>query len=289
VETLARKKKQMKKDRNDLKEFDLNEYVNENWKYHNPVFEYEETLNDTGWPWAGHKYFAYDLIANLKPKRVVELGTHRGTSLFAFCQAAKDHLLETEIVAVDAWKGDEQAGFYDENVFQEVNEIKDNYYSRINVKLLRKTFDEAANEFEEDSIDILHIDGLHTYEAVKHDFENWCPKINDSGIIIFHDIEVGENDFGVYKLWENLKEKFSTIEFYHSFGLGVLFINKEIGKDLLKYQKKWQMHYSYIHEIRKYQGILQKEKEIESMKSSKFWKLRNIYVKLRRYFFWNRK
>jgi len=60
------------------------------WKYYKPKFEYEEIFQDTGWPWAGHKYFAYDLIRNVQPKVVVELGTHKGTSLWSFCQAVKD-------------------------------------------------------------------------------------------------------------------------------------------------------------------------------------------------------
>jgi len=258
------------------------------WVYHEPKFEYENVFNDIGWPWAGHKYFAYDLVANLEPKRIVELGTHKGTSLFSFCQAAMDYSLGTEIVAVDTWKGDDQAGFYDEGIFREVLDLKNTFYLKVNVKLSRKLFDEAVFDFENSSIDLLHIDGLHTYEAVKHDFENWLPKVNDDGIVIFHDIEVGEGHFGVYKFWESLKEQYCTIEFYHSFGLGVLFINTEIGRDLLVFQKEWQMHYSYIHETRKNrdifekeQFILAKEQEIESMKSSKFWKLRNMYVKTR--------
>ena len=100
------------------------------------------------------------------------------------------------------------------------------------INLIRKTFDEAVLGFKDDSIDILHIDGLHTYEAVKHDFETWLPKVNQNGIVLFHDIKVGEDDFGVYKLWEELKKKYATIEFFQSFGLGVLFLNKSLGKEM---------------------------------------------------------
>ena len=61
-----------------------------NWKYYNPRFEYEEKFQDADWPWAGHKFFAYDLVRNIKLERIVELGTHKGTSLFSMCQAIKD-------------------------------------------------------------------------------------------------------------------------------------------------------------------------------------------------------
>ena len=253
------------------------------WNYYEPIFEYEKIFYDIGWPWAGHKSFAYDFIANLKPNRIVELGTYKGTSLFAFCQAVKDHVLETEIIAVDTWEGDEHSGYYKEDIFQKICDIKNAFYCRLNLRLSRKLFDEAVTDFENNSIDLLHIDGLHTYEAVAHDFEKWLPKVKNEGIIFFHDINVGEGDFGVYKLWDRLKEKYSTIEFYHSFGLGILFVSKEIAGYFLKYQKEWQMHYSYIYETRKNLDIFTNEQlkqEIKAMKLSKFWKLRNIYVKL---------
>lgn len=188
-----------------------------NWKYYEPKFEYEEKFEDSAWSWVGHKYFAYDLIANIKSKVIVELGTHYGTSLWVFSQAVKDKSINTELNAVDTWKGEKHAGFYGEEVFETVNEIKNKYYSGLKINLIRKTFDEAVKDFDDNSIDILHIDGLHTYDAVRHDFEIWLPKVNQNGIILFHDIKVREGDFGVYKFWEELKEKYSTIEFYQSF------------------------------------------------------------------------
>ena len=98
------------------------------WKYFNPKFEYEEKFNDLSWSWAGHKYFAYDLVVNLKPKVIVELGTHYGTSLWSFSQAVKDQNLDTELFAVDTWQGEKHAGFYGEEVFETVNEIKNQFY-----------------------------------------------------------------------------------------------------------------------------------------------------------------
>ncbi len=49
-----------------------------------------------------------------KPQRFVELGTHFGTSYFAFCQAAERLDLDCESWAVDTWQDDEHAGFYGE-------------------------------------------------------------------------------------------------------------------------------------------------------------------------------
>ncbi|MEK3759472.1 class I SAM-dependent methyltransferase [Paenibacillus sp. FSL P4-0338] len=88
--------------------------------------------------------------------------------------------------------------------------------------LLRMTFDEAVGTFEDNSIDLLHIDGLHTYEAIKHDYECWLPKLADNSVVLFHDITVRMDDFGVYQLWEELQEIHPAAQFEHSHGLGIL-------------------------------------------------------------------
>lgn len=236
-----------------------------NWKYFEPKFEYEELFDDSGLHWTGHKFFAYDLISNLKPKRVVELGTYKGTSLFSFCQAAKDSKLDIELYAVDTWQGDKHVGFYGDSVWNEVNKIKNAFYPDLNLHLLRMSFDKAMNSFDNETIDILHIDGLHTYEAVKYDFESWLQKMKKNGMVLFHDIEVGESDFGVYKFWAELKKKYKTIEFFHSFGLGVLFLNKGLGQEMMDLQEELQMHYSYKHEMLKSAKIVQKSQEISNL------------------------
>ncbi len=236
------------------------------WRIFNPKFEYVEKFEDLGWPWYGHRHFAYELIRNLKPNIVVEIGTHRGTSFFSFCQAVKDGGINTKLYAIDNWKGDEHSGFYGNEVFEEVNEIKNKYYKDQKIKLLRKTFDEALSEFSDKVIDVLHIDGFHTYDVVKHDFERWRNKVSDQGIILFHDIKVIEDDFGVYKLWGELKSKYKTIEFFHSFGLGVLFKNKNRqANEFLKLEKNLQMRYSYEYEMLRNQAIQGMDKNLQSV------------------------
>ncbi len=225
------------------------------WKFYQPKFEYEEKFKDAGWPWVGHKYFAYDLIANIKPKRIVELGTHYGTSLWSFAQSVKDQQIDTEINAVDTWKGEKHAGFYGEKVFETVKQIKNECYPKLKINLIRKTFDEAVSDFADGSIDILHIDGLHTYEGVKHDYEAWKNKVKDDGIILFHDVFVKENDFGVYRLWDELKKNHSFIEFSHSYGLGVLFLDEKKGSEIKEIMENLQMHYAYLHGLRQYEEI----------------------------------
>ena len=231
-----------------------------NWTYHSPIFEYEVMFDDCAWSWAGHKWFGYDLVRNTRPKVVVELGTHKGTSLFSFCQAAKDAGMDTWICAIDTWQGDKHAGFYDGSVLQEVKKIVHANYAKVNCTLIQKTFDDALPQFADRSIDILHIDGLHTYEAVKHDYETWRGKVREDGIILFHDIVVREKDFGVFKFWDELKKEHRTLQFPHSNGLGVLFkeqnllFNHNNTEPLQTHYLRWYEHKMTESLNRKYAG-----------------------------------
>ena len=176
--------------------------------------------------WAGHIPFAFWIIEAVKPSVFVELGTHSANSYFAFCQSVVSNRLPARCYAVDTWQGDEHAGFYDNSIFEDVLSHNEERYSGFS-SLLRMTFDEALEHFSDGSIDLLHIDGLHTYEAVKHDFEAWLPKLSASGIVLFHDVNVRDRDFGVWQFWEEIAARYPHIAFDHSNGLGVLFAGSE--------------------------------------------------------------
>jgi len=176
--------------------------------------------------WIEHVPFAFWLVDVLRPATIVELGTHVGVSYSAMCQAVKSLGLSSRCFAIDTWKGDKQSGLYPEEIYDEFSKFHDARYSSFS-RLVRSSFDAALPHFEEQSIDLLHIDGLHTYEAVRHDYESWLPKLSKSAIVLFHDTNVRENNFGVFRLWNEVADGHLHFNFLHGNGLGVLGLGRD--------------------------------------------------------------
>ncbi|GHC68119.1 class I SAM-dependent methyltransferase [Limoniibacter endophyticus] len=182
--------------------------------------------------WAGHIPFAFWIVENLRPKKIVELGTHSGNSFCAFSQAVDRLELDTALHAVDHWAGDEHAGAYDTAVYDDLKRYMKNRY-RDRPHLHRTSFDDATREFDDGSIDLLHIDGLHTYDAVKHDFEIWRQKLTANAVVLFHDTAVTNRDFGVGRYFEELAKEHLAFNFSHSHGLGVLALSENLPEPVL--------------------------------------------------------
>lgn len=173
--------------------------------------------------WAQHGPMMLALMALLRPRRYVELGTHHGFSFFAACQGAEAAGTGTECVAIDTWQGDEHAWHYEEDVYESFAALLRSQHPGPHFHI-RSLFDDAVGLFDPGSIDLLLIDGLHTYEAVRHDYETWRPKMSGRGVILFHDTEVRMRDFGVWRLWEEVSRDHPACNLLHGHGLGILHV-----------------------------------------------------------------
>jgi len=182
--------------------------------------------------WAEHAPFASWLIDAARPRTVLELGTHNGFSFFAMAEAARRLGLPTALTAIDSWLGDDQAGFYGEEVFGEVAAIAERDYPGV-TRLIRAYFADAAGQIEDGSVDLLHIDGRHGYDDVLADFEAYRAKLSERGVVIFHDTHEFQPGFGVHRLWSELAPTAPSFEFHHGHGLGVLALGSGVPPAVL--------------------------------------------------------
>lgn len=193
------------------------------WTISDPEFQADAVvpLNPV-YPWAGHRNFAYDLVRWMRPARIVELGVHWGTSFFAFAQAIKDEHLPTRLIGVDTFRGDEHAGTYGGEVLAAVNAVIERYFPAQGIVLHKSLFTEALPRVEDESVDILHIDGLHTHEACRFDYTAWLPKLAPEGAVLFHDT-APSTGYGSAHFWKEIAAQHPSFAFEHSWGLGTLF------------------------------------------------------------------
>jgi hypothetical protein len=176
--------------------------------------------------WREHIPFGMLLIDLLRPRTLVELGTFLGNSYCAFCQAVQTLGAETRCYAVDNWTGDDQAGFYGPEILAELRGYHDPRYGPFST-LVQATFENATKQFADGTIDLLHIDGHHSYESVQRNFDGWISKVSDGGVVLFHDTHEFKEGFGVHRFWSELKERYpTTFEFHHGHGLGVLAVGE---------------------------------------------------------------
>jgi glycosyltransferase involved in cell wall biosynthesis len=187
-----------------------------------PLFR-RPTRTDVDSAWYGHVPFAQWLMRAARPRVFVELGSHAGVSYGAFCEAVIREKLDTRCFAVDTWQGDSHAGFYDESVFLDLRNFHDARYGTFS-SMLRTTFEEALPYVADGSVDLLHVDGRHGYEDVRTDFESWRRKLSDRAVVLFHDTNERQQDFGVWRLWAELRDQYPSFEFLHAHGLGVLLV-----------------------------------------------------------------
>lgn len=183
--------------------------------------------------WFGHVPFAHWLVSVAQPDLLVELGTHNGASYLSFCEAIARYSPHGRAFAVDTWEGDEHAGRYSNDVYDGLQRFHDSRYAGFS-ELLRSRFDQALPYFADGSIDVLHIDGLHTYDAVRADWLSWQPKLSPRAVVLFHDINVRERDFGVWRLWDELSASFPHFAFFHEHGLGVLAVGHEAPASIVE-------------------------------------------------------
>ena len=141
--------------------------------------------------YTGLNEFIDDMFKIRKISEFVEIGSYAGESTMMFV----DKFVDARIYCIDPWNDmDFEAyeidkvgvGSYTkpslvESVFDE--NIK-NYNNITKIKL---TSEEASSQFDDNCLDMIYMDGIHTAKYITIDLEKWIPKIKSGGIIAGHD------------------------------------------------------------------------------------------------------
>lgn len=165
-------------------------------------------------------------VRNMTPLTVLEIGTARGGTLVLWTRLAQQN---ATIVSIDLPKGKFGGGY---------SRPRTSVYRRFARKgqklhLLRRdshaqsTFDRTKRLFGGTPVDFLFIDGDHTYEGVKKDWEMYSQLVRPGGAIAFHDIAGNYEDTQVKRLWDSLKPDFRHRECIRDhngyYGVGILY------------------------------------------------------------------
>lgn len=169
--------------------------------------------------WIGLGTIGYEIVKHFRPRRIVELGSFGGFSTCAMGLALRDSGGSGRIYAVDTWKGDEHTSQYEESVYHSFLSKRRELSLEQIVEPMRMTFKDASLAIQP-GIDLLHIDGWHTFRAVSSDFRLFRRHLNPGALVMFHDV------FTVFRgmrlFWKLMSGRYPSYLIPYGHGLGVI-------------------------------------------------------------------
>jgi predicted O-methyltransferase YrrM len=154
------------------------------------------------------------IFKELNPKYILEIGTANGGSLFCFCKLAQD---DATIISIDLPEGPLGGGYPEWRIpiYQAFAKENQKLYLLKKDSHKDETLLEVKKILEGNQLDFLFIDGDHSYEGVKKDFELYSTLVRKGGLIVFHDIVNNDPtrlDIEVPKFWREIKIKYEFNE-----------------------------------------------------------------------------
>lgn len=186
------------------------------WTWPGSVRIAREAIRRRAWQKVGELAPLLALLRALQPRRALEIGTAHGGTLYAWARIAAE---DAKLISIDL-PGGAFGGGYTEEMRQRIvsyvlpKQTLELYASDSHQP---ETRDLAAAALGGQPADFLFIDGDHTYQGVRQDFEMYAPLVRRGGIVAFHDVmpnptlpadQVGE----VHMFWPELKREFRHLE-----------------------------------------------------------------------------
>lgn len=169
-------------------------------------------------------------VSALRPARLCEVGAAGGGTAFLFAHAASD---DARLISIDL-------------AFSRARRRAVGGFARAGQKLIcleadshrRETVEAVGAHLGGHKLDLLYLDGDHSYEGVKMDFQFYAPLVRRGGLIVLHDIvpdymtrygqRTRSDTGGVPRFWQELKARGASVEEIiedteqDGFGIGLL-------------------------------------------------------------------
>lgn len=187
------------------------------------TFDFQSGLGDSAW-------LLYGLTRSMKPQVCVEIGSARGKSACAVGLALRRNG-GGKLYAIDPHRPTNWNDTGSVDSFAIIMENLQKAGVSQYVEILRQPSDVAAQGWDQ-KIDLIFIDGDHSYEGVKADWELFLPHLNEFGVVVFHDTlwdlqpdpKIARADMGVPRFVEELRAA----------GYPVLTIDQNFGVSLVQ-------------------------------------------------------
>lgn len=174
-------------------------------------------------------------VRRLRPRVVVEIGTHRGGTFSAWAAVAHP---DAHLVSIDLPAPEDGLGTTEQDLArlrgllqpaQRMSAIRDDSHLPSTRTRLLEVLDGRA-------VDFLWIDGDHSESGVREDFALYAPLVRPGGLIALHDIHPNPAfpRIQVHHLWEELKVRYPHREYIDQpqpgggMGIGVLSVDRPI-------------------------------------------------------------
>lgn len=172
------------------------------------------------------------VLAEQQLSTVCEIGTFRGGTLFIWCQLAQQN---AQLVSIDLPGGAFGGGYSAKSIpffhsFCQPGQTLHCLSGSSHDSDIREKFRQTIGDRQ---LDFLFIDGDHSYDGVKADFEFYSPFVKKGGLVGFHDIVFRETepDIQVYRFWDELKKSYRHEEFIdkspnrRQIGIGLVYLD----------------------------------------------------------------
>jgi predicted O-methyltransferase YrrM len=168
-------------------------------------------------------WFAYEELYNAMVETAphgsnfVEVGSWFGKSTNYLATKIRESKKNINFTCVDTWKGtdDEElhqniVGAFNGDIFYEFvdNTVLSNNYGTFDI--IKDTSHNAANQFQNSSINFIMLDAGHSYESLMEDIKLWYNKVTPGGII-------SGDDYGVFGGVTQAADEFFYKQFHKGF------------------------------------------------------------------------